>query len=158
MVRADFSFFTGWAAVVTAFSVFFYLIMLSFFRFPLLSGALVGATLLLSSPVACAQTVVHGYDFLTVTSIEGQNKNEAKLLLTPAFQGQTDTALIPGSLYSLSKKDIETIAQNTQIINQQISAITTAGWELFQVYQVTPGGSGGTTIPITRYLFRKAKN
>ncbi|QKG58244.1 hypothetical protein GKZ68_17405 [Hymenobacter sp. BRD128] len=135
------------------------------FRFPALVGLFFSAGLLLSSPAACAQTAVqpgtpaaHGYDFLTVTTIESGNERESKLLLSPAFEEQAEIPLANASLYSLSKDDFQKLSRNTATINQLLSRITVAGWELFQVYPLAPPNGASSTPPIIRYLFRKAKS
>jgi hypothetical protein len=165
MVRVDFPFFTRVAASGGSFYLFFLLRMFGFFRFPALSGLLLSASLLLSSPVAHAQTTVpagavaaHGYDFLTVTTTEGLNKKLAQLIFTPAFQNQTIVPLLPGNILASSSEEAERLSHNTLIINNQLSNLTVAGWELVQVYSVSPISGAGYNPPVTRYLFRKAKN
>ena len=139
--------------------------MLSFFRFPLLAGALLGAGLLLSGPVAHAQMVAltgavapHGYDFLTLTTIEGLSKKTAQLLFTPAFQAKTMVPLLPVSVLGSSEEEYTRLTQNALTVNQQLTDLTVAGWELVQVYAVAPASGTGYNPPITRYLFRKAKS
>jgi hypothetical protein len=139
--------------------------MFRLFRLPALSGLLLSAGLLLSSPVTYAQADVpagvvaaHGYDFLMVTTIEGLNKKLAQLIFTPAFQNQTLVPLLPGSILASSAEETERLSQNALIINNQLSNLTVAGWELVQVYSVSPTSGAGYNPPVTRYLFRKAKN
>lgn len=98
----------------------------------------------------------HGYDFLTVTEFEGLTKNKAKLLITPAFQGKTEVQLedLNGSNFSVNK-DLETVQRNTQVLNQQLSELTVAGWELVDVSVISILATGSHT---TRYLFRKPKS
>ena len=103
-----------------------------------------------------ASAAPHGYDFLTVTEFEGLTKNKAKLLITPAFQGKTEVQLddLNGSSFSV-KKDLETFQRNTLVLNQQLSELTAAGWELVDISVISILTVGDTT---TRYLFRKAKS
>jgi hypothetical protein len=134
--------------------------MVGLFRFPALAGFLLSAGLLLSGPVPHAQAAVptvapaaHGYDFLTVTSMESSTKSVAKILITPAFQGKSEIQLEDFGGFS-AEKNLSKLQHNTQLVNQQLSDLTTAGWELVQAYPFTsvPG------LFTTRYLFRKAKN
>ncbi|MFD1870926.1 hypothetical protein [Hymenobacter bucti] len=123
------------------------------FRFPILSSVLLGAGLLLSSPAAHAQLTVPatlGYDFLTMTTIEG-TKAFSAILFSPAFQGKTEMPLIARNVLSAEKYK-ELIRQNTELVNGQLSALTVAGWELVQVY--TPSSPAEARC----YLFRKAKS
>ncbi|RZK16227.1 MAG: hypothetical protein EOO56_20415 [Hymenobacter sp.] len=113
--------------------------------------------LLLGSPAARAQLAVptstpaaRGYDFLTVTTVEG-NKAQSYLLFSTPFQGKTEVPLTSIMLMGAEKYK-EAIIQNTQLINEQLTALTVAGWELAQVYVVA------TPINGRAYLFRKAKN
>jgi hypothetical protein len=124
-------------------------------RFSILSSALLSASLL-HSPVACAQVIApaasatHGYDFLTVSTAEGA-KGLSYILFSPAFQGKTDIPLETINVIG-NEKYKERIRQNEQVVNEQLSALTVAGWELVSVY---------TTATLTNgrcYLFRKAKN
>ena len=116
--------------------------------------------MLFSVVTASAQTAPaapHGYDFTTVTTIESFRKSEAKMLITPPFQGKAEVALADGDVERLTKADVAKISENTLVINEQLSALTAAGWELVQTYAVAPSTSPGTTPPITRYLFRKPR-
>lgn len=121
----------------------------------MLSGSLLSACLL-HSPITCAQVVIpaatatHGYDFLTMTAAEGA-KDLSFILFTPAFQGKTDIPLETTNVVGTEKYK-EHIRQNGQLINEQLSALTVAGWKLVSIY---------TTATLTNgrcYLFRKAKN
>lgn len=127
------------------------------FRFPILVSALLVAGLLLSGPVARAQGAVptgtadaRGYDFLTVTTVEG-NKAQSYMLFSTPFQGKTELPLTSIMLMGVEKYK-EAVIQNTRLINEQLSALTVAGWELIQVYAVATPVNGRS------YLFRKAKN
>jgi hypothetical protein len=158
MVQGYFPFFTGPAAGGGRSSTFSTAIsMRHFFRFPILSSVFLGAGLLLSSPLAHAQMTIpagapatHGYDFLTMTTIEG-TKAFSAMLFSPAFQGKTEIPLISRSVLSAEKYK-ELIRQNTELVNEQLSALTVAGWELVQVY--TPTSPADARC----FLFRKAKN
>lgn len=119
----------------------------------LLTTALCGGVI----TVVRAQATSHGYDFLTVTTVESYRQSEAKMLISPPFEGKTEVALADGDLERLTRNDIEKIGRNTLLINQQLSALTVAGWELVQVVPVAPSTSPGPTPPITRYLFRKPR-
>jgi len=122
--------------------------MVGHFRFPTFAGFLLGTGLLLSSPAARAQTAAQGYDFLTVTTVES---SKSFILFTPAFQGKTEIALEGLATFNGDKYK-ERVMQNTQLINDQFSALTVAGWELVQTYVGTNYSAGRC------YLFRKAKN
>ena len=131
--------------------------MLHLFRLPTLFSLLFSTGLLLSSPVAHAQVAgptgaaaAHGYDFLTVTTVEGV-KAISFIYFTPAFQGRTE---IPLESIATMNSDTykERAAKNTQLINEQLSALTVAGWEFVQTYE-TNKYTGGRC-----YLFRKAKS
>lgn len=131
--------------------------MSSIFYLPALSGILLSAGLLLTSPVAHAQSAAptgavaaHGYDFMTVTAIEG-TKAFSVILFSPAFQGKAEMPLEYGGLLGAEKYK-ELILRNTQLINEQLSALTVAGWELVQLYVPTSPANARC------YLFRKAKN
>jgi hypothetical protein len=136
--------------------------MLALFRFPLLASALLGAGLLLGSPVARAQTAApagavatRGYDFLTVTVIKAPYRTECRLLLTPAFQGKSEVTL--EEEYTLTRdKYREALQRNTLLLNQTLSDLTVAGWELTETHAAQEGPPPSATV--TRYLFRKAKN
>jgi hypothetical protein len=119
----------------------------------LLRALFVGFLLLLATRASWAQAgpvAPHVYDFLTVTTVEGTTKNTAKLFITPAFQGKMEIQLEDGNSSSLSTKNNFAIMQrNLLVINQELSDLTVAGWELTHVT--------GTPYQ-TRYLFRKAKS
>lgn len=124
----------------------------------LLAGSfLLGAATRAQAQLALSATAPHGYDFLTVTTVESYRQSEAKMLLTPPFEGKSEVPLANGDLDRLTHNDVEKIGHNTLLINQQLSALTVAGWELVQVVPVAPGNSPGPTPPITRYLFRKPR-
>ena len=110
------------------------------------------ASLLLATPAVFAQVVPpHGYDFLTLTSMESSAKSAAKILLTPAFQGKSEIQLEDFGGFSI-EKNLAKLQHNTELVNQQLSNLTAAGWELVQAYPVT-----STNLLTTRYLFRKAR-
>lgn len=87
------------------------------------------------------------YEFLTVLDSESQAKNMAKIVFAPPFQGKSEIQLevLPGTI---SGKYMSIHQQNLQVVNQQLSDLTAAGWELVHV-----SGDGGETY----YLFRKVK-
>ena len=114
----------------------------------------------MSNSVAHAQTAAstgvvaaHGYDFLTVTSMESGAKSLAKILIVPAFQGKSEIQLEDFGGFS-TEKNIAKLQHNTDLIQQQLSELTVAGWELVQTYPFISSPS----LVTTRYLFRKAKN
>jgi len=124
--------------------------------FSLLSSALLSASLL-RSPAACAQVIApaatsatHGYDFLTMSTAEG-TKGLSYILFAPAFQGKNELPLEAINVIGVEKYK-EHIRQNEQLINEQLSALTVAGWELVSVQTETLLTNGRC------YLFRKAKN
>ena len=165
LVRADSPFFASIAASKGGSRRFSPPMYASFFPLAHLIGSALTAGLLLHSPLAHAQMTIpaagaaaRGYDFLTVTTIESGLEREAKVLLSPAFEEQSEIPLANASLYSLSKDDFQKLSRNTVTINQLLSRVTVAGWELFQVYSLAPPHGATATPPVTRYLFRKAKN
>lgn len=121
----------------------------------LLAGLLVG----LGGRPAVAQLLAPSqartYDFLTVTVIESPYTRESRLLFSPAFQGKTE--LILEEVYNLSNDRYrEHLQRNTTLINQALSDLSAAGWELLDVH--TALFSPAPTPTVTRYLFRKAKS
>ncbi|AMR28019.1 hypothetical protein A0257_13585 [Hymenobacter psoromatis] len=121
----------------------------------MLRAFFVGFLLLLTTRSSWAQVgpvAPHGDDFLTVTTIDGYTKNISKILITPAFQEKTEIQLedLGNSSFSI-EKNLATIQRNTLKINQQLSDLTVAGWELVEAHTVT------IFAPTTRYLFRKAR-
>ena len=123
----------------------------------LLRALFVGFLLLLTPRSAWAQAgpvTPHGYDFLTVTTVESSYKKEPYLLFTPAFQGQSVIPLPQSSLYASSPEDIAKLTESTALIDQKLSALTVDGWELVHVNSLVTAANR----PMTRYLFRKAKS
>ncbi len=131
--------------------------MMSFFRF-LFCELLLGAGLVLSGPAARAQALPmppHSYDFLTITVIQSPYKNECRLLLTPAFQGKTELKL--EEEYDLSSDKYRARAQsNTLLLNQLLSDLSAAGWQLADTHAAQQGPA--TSATVMRYLLRKAKD
>ena len=128
--------------------------MLSLSRF-LCCWLLLSAGLVLSGPAAFAQTSQRGYGFLTITVIQSPYKNDCRLLLTPAFQGKAEIKL--EEEYTLSADKYRANAQsNTLLLNQLLSDLSTAGWELAETHAAQQGPAPSATV--TRYIFRKAKN
>ncbi len=120
---------------------------------------LAGLLLLLGSRPAAAQlfapTSARAYDFLTVTVIESPYTRESRLLFSPAFQGTTELTL--EEVYNLSNdKYRDHLQLNTTLINQSLSDLSVAGWELIDVH--TALFSPAPTPTVTRYLLRKAKS
>lgn len=118
-------------------------------------ATLLVAFLLPSGKAAFAQSAApHAavYEFMTITTLESSSKSASKLFLTPAFQGKTEVQLDDFNAFA-SEKNKEKFQVNAQTVNQQLSELSVAGWELVQVYPLPTQG-----IFITRYLLRKAKN
>lgn len=116
---------------------------------------LAAALLLAAGLPAAAQTgapAAPGYSFLTVTTMESTAKSLAKIVITPAFQGKSEIQLEEFSGLS-TEKYLAKLQHNTEVINQQLTDLTVAGWELVQTYPFT-SNSGPVA---TRYLFRKAR-
>ena len=110
------------------------------------------AWFLLAAPAgAIAQSApVVGYDFLTVAELQNQNPSFAALVFAPAFAGKTDLPLAPLPGGFSGAKYVATYRQNLELVNQQLAAVTAAGWELVQVSTtITLGGH--------TYLFRRPK-
>lgn len=107
---------------------------------------------LLAAPAgAFAQTApVVGYEFLTVAELQNQNQNFATLVFAPAFGGKAELPLarLPGGVNGA--KYVATYRQNLELVNQQLAAVTAAGWELVQA-------STGTLNAGHEYLFRRPK-
>lgn len=122
--------------------------------------ALLAGLFFMSAPNSCfAQAsgstsgVAPTYDFLTVTTTESAgSKSDCKMLIAPPFSGKSEVQL--ETAYGIDgKKDRERLQLNAVAITQQLTAITAAGWELFQVYPLNLTSS----LVATRYLFRKAQ-
>lgn len=131
--------------------------MASLFFLTSLRRLVLSAFLLLSTSAAFAQAMPpapHGYDFLTVTTIESISNKFAKILIMPSFQGKSAIDLEEYSGLGIEKY-LDKIQRNTQLINQQLSDLTVAGWELVETH-VAP--LSAPALSATRYLFRKAKS
>jgi hypothetical protein len=115
-------------------------------------------TLLLSGSGALAQipaATARSYEFLTVTVIESPYSRDSRLLLSPAFQGRTELPL--EEIYNLaSDKYREHLQRNTTVLNQTLSDLSSAGWELIDVHGTVVGPP--PVASVTRYLLRKAKS
>lgn len=131
--------------------------MSTLIRLALLRALFVGLLLMLTMRTSWAQAgpaAPHGYDFMTVTVQESPFKKEPHIQFAPAFQEQTIIPLPNADVYATSAEALAKTGECLSIANQQLSAITTAGWELFQMNVINSLGGRITT----RYLFRKAKN
>lgn len=94
------------------------------------------------------------YEFMTLTLVESPYAVDTRLLLTPAFKGQTEFKL--EEVYNLSaNKYREHLQHNTQLVNQYLSELSEAGWELFNVQASTVGSTAAASV--TRYLLRKPR-
>jgi hypothetical protein len=124
----------------------------------LFSRLLLSASLALGTYSAAAQVpsgAPRGYDFRTITIIKSPYRNDCRLLLTPAFEGKTELKL--EEEYTLSSdKYREHLQANTALLNQLLSDLSVAGWELVETHAVQEGPPPAAAV--TRYLFRKAKN
>ena len=112
---------------------------------------LVFLTLFAAPAGVFAQTVpVGGYEFLTVAELQSPSQPFATLVFAPAFGAKTELPLtpLPGGLNSA--KYVATYRQNLELVNQQLAAVTAAGWELVQA-------STGTFNSGHEYLFRRPK-
>lgn len=108
------------------------------------------ACALLSTPlVSLAQAAPPAtYEFLTLLESESQQNSFAKIMFAPAFQGKTEIQLenLPGT--ASGNKFMTTHRQNIEVVNQQLEAITAAGWELVHV---------SADDRAREYLFRRVK-
>jgi hypothetical protein len=98
---------------------------------------------------------VHSYDFLTITIIKAAYKTDCRMLLTPAFQGKMDLKL--EEEYTLTAdKYRKNLHRNSLLLNQTLSDLSVAGWELAETHAAQEGPP--PTAIVTRYLLRKAKS
>jgi hypothetical protein len=98
---------------------------------------------------------VHSYDFLTITIIKAAYKTDWRMLLTPAFQGKMDLKL--EEEYTLTAdKYRKNLHRNSLLLNQTLSDLSVAGWELAETHAAQEGPP--PTAIVTRYLLRKAKS
>jgi hypothetical protein len=88
------------------------------------------------------------YEFLTLLESEAQQNSFAKIMFAPAFQGKTEIQLenLPGTVSG--NKFMTIHRQNVEIVNQQLEAVTAAGWELVHV---------SADDRAREYLFRRLK-
>ncbi len=116
------------------------------------------AGLLLGTHATFAQTSAvgaHGYDFLTITIVKSPYKADCRMLLTPAFQGKTEIKL--EEEYTITNNRYrENLHHNTLLLNQTLSDLSVAGWELVETHAALEGAPPAPVV--TRYLLRKAKN
>ena len=111
---------------------------------------LLAVALLVSVPTF-AQSAPTGTDeFLTLAESQSQQGSFAKIMFAPAFQGKTELALesLPGTISAA--KYMNTYRQNLEVVNQQLEAVTAAGWELVTV-------SPSTLDHGQQYLFRRPR-
>ena len=120
----------------------------------MLFNLLAGGLLLLSPASLRAQAAPHGYDFLTITAIESNAKKFSKLLYSPAFGTKTEVQLEALSSFS-NATNLDDARRNAETINQSLSELTVAGWELLEVH-VVPLGTA-QPVATTRYLLRKPR-
>ncbi|WP_139361881.1 hypothetical protein [Hymenobacter sp. CRA2] len=113
-----------------------------------MKALLITAGLLLSGATASFAQTAPAYEFMTVLESESQMGGQAKIIFAPAFQGKSEMPLeeLPGGV---SNKYHTVLRKNMEVVNQQLSGITVAGWELVHVSTDRMG---------TQYLFRKAKH
>lgn len=125
---------------------------------PFLRRLVLGTGLVLGTQAAFAQTsaiVPRGYDFLTVTIIKSPYRTDCRMLLTPAFQGKKEVPL--EEEYTLTRdSQRESLHHNTLLLNQTLSDLSVAGWELVETHAAQEGPPPLATV--TRYLLRKAKS
>ena len=118
-----------------------------------------GALLLFVSLGAAAQSGRPAYDFMTIAVIKSPYKNDCYLLLTPAFQGRAEVKL--EEEYNLaSDRYRANLQHNITLLNQTLSDLSAAGWDLVDVHATEVGAEPSGMQPkttITRYLLRKAK-
>jgi hypothetical protein len=131
--------------------------MLLLFR-PFLCRLVLSTVLPLGAQVAFAQTSVappRGYDFLTITIVKSPYKADCRMLLTPAFQGKTEVKL--EEEYTITNDRYrENLHHNTLLLNQTLSDLPVAGWELVETHAALEGAHPAPVV--TRYLLRKAKS
>ena len=124
---------------------------------PFLCRLLLSMGAALGARAALAQVpgaVPHGYDFRTITVIKSPYRTDCRLLLTPAFEGKTELKL--AEEYTLtSDKYRENLHANTALLNQLLSDLSVAGWELAETHAALEGPPPSAAV--TRYLLRKAK-
>jgi hypothetical protein len=119
-----------------------------------------GALLLLTSLGAAAQASPSvAYEFLTISIVKSPYKNDCYLLLTPAFQGKTEIKL--EEEYNLaSDRYRANLQRNITLLNNTLSELSAAGWDLVNVHSTEVGAEPPglqPTATLTRYLLRKAK-
>lgn len=110
----------------------------------LLVCALLSAPLI-SSAQATPPTI---YEFLTLLESESQQNSFAKIMFAPAFQGKTEIQLENLTSTGSGNKYMATHRQNVEVVNQQLEAVTAAGWELVHV---------SADDRAREYLFRRLK-
>jgi hypothetical protein len=98
---------------------------------------------------ALAQTAP-AYEFLTLAVAESGSSKLSQLTFAPSFQGKTQLQLeeTPASF----EKSVQAHQRNLVVVNQQLEALTAAGWELVQAFSSDTGG-----IHEREFLFRRRK-
>jgi hypothetical protein len=111
---------------------------------------LFAAALFMSVPAFAQSAPTGAYEFLTLAESQSQQGSFAKIMFAPAFQGKTELVLesLPGTISGA--KYMNTYRQNLEVVNQQLEAITAAGWELVNV-------STSSLDHGHQYLFRRPK-
>lgn len=90
------------------------------------------------------------YEFLTLEAVESANDKLSKITFSPSFQGKTQLPL--EELSASFDKTALAHQHNLVTVNQQLEALTAAGWELVQVATSTVLAINGRD-----YLFRRRK-
>jgi len=125
---------------------------------PFLHQLVLSIGLLLGTHAAFAQASAVGprsYDFLTITIVKSPYKADCRMLLTPAFQGKTEIKL--EEEYTITNNRYrENLHHNTLLLNQTLSDLSVAGWELVETHAALEGAPPAPVV--TRYLLRKVKS
>lgn len=122
-------------------------------------GLCLGLLLALTSQSASAQLLPLGparsYEFRTMTVYESSAKAYARLVFAPAFNEHTELEL-EGLNTLTADKARDNQRHNAEVVNQSLSQLSAAGWELIEVHS----GSWvrDPSVQTTNYLFRKAKS
>ena len=115
--------------------------------------------LLASRPAAAQQLLLvpaqpgQAYEFTTLTAFESPLKNMARLLIAPAFNGRSEIQL--ENIGTLPATQLEHLLRNDEALNQTLSELSAAGWELYEMHS-TPF-IADKDIRTTRYLLRRPR-